>query len=137
MKKCRASCHAEYPLMEYCKSYVSEARFAELEAKFEALKRTPGPKGERGADGENGKDGKDGENGKDGKDGENGKDGQDGENGKDGTNGKDGENGKDGVDGVDGVDGKGGGGGELSCDDVAKCFEAPAECASAPLCLVK
>ena len=50
VKKCRASCDAAYPLMEFCKPSL-ESKFAELEAKFEALKRTPGPKGEKGADG--------------------------------------------------------------------------------------
>ena len=69
VKKCRASCHAEYPLMKYCKSYVSEARFAELEAKFEALQRTPGPKGEKGADGAKGDKGDTGEVGAPGQDG--------------------------------------------------------------------
>ena len=44
VKKCRKSCHEEYPLMKYCKP----DKFAELEAKFEALKLTPGPKGEKG-----------------------------------------------------------------------------------------
>ena len=90
VKKCRASCNAAYPLMEYCKSYVSEARFAELEAKFEALKRTPGPKGE------NGKDGKDGAAGKDG---------------KEGPQGPAGPAGPAGADGAKGADGAGGGGG--------------------------
>ena len=46
------------PLMKYCKSYVSEDKFAELKAEFEALKLATGPKGEKGEKGEAGEDGK-------------------------------------------------------------------------------
>ena len=52
VKKCRKSCHEEYPLMKYCKSYVSEDKFAELKAEFEALKlATYGPEGREGREG--------------------------------------------------------------------------------------
>ena len=40
VKKCRKSCHEEYPLMKYCKPSL-EDKFAELEAKFEALSPPP------------------------------------------------------------------------------------------------
>ena len=61
VKKCRKSCHEEYPLMKYCKSYVSEDKFAELKAEFEALKLAfTGPKGKEGETGEKGDKGEKG-----------------------------------------------------------------------------
>merc|ERR1719155_427741 len=64
VKKCRKSCHEEYPLMKYCKSYVSEDKFAELKAEFEALKLAfTGPKGKEGETGEKGDKGAEGAGG--------------------------------------------------------------------------
>ena len=71
--------------MKYCKSYVSEDKFAELKAEFEALKLAfTGPKGEKG---EKGEAGEDGEDGTDGEDGEKGPQGPIGDKGPDGGGG--------------------------------------------------
>ena len=54
VKKCRASCHAQYPHMEFCKPSL-EAKFAELEERLNNLAALTsckdGKDGEKGADG--------------------------------------------------------------------------------------
>ena len=51
VKKCRASCHARYPLMEYCKPSL-EAKFAQLEERLNKLALTPCKDGKDGASSE-------------------------------------------------------------------------------------
>ena len=88
VKKCRKSCHEEYPLMKYCKSYVSEDKFAELKAEFEALKLAfTGPKGKEGQTGEKGATGPVGDKGATGDKGASGDKGAAGDKGPVGDQG--------------------------------------------------